>query len=183
MIREHIEIIKKLMSSSEEAGIPLWLESGWAIDARLGRVTREHEDIDIAFPSERQRDYVRLAESLGFGNYEQMDYGFLMSMEKVLLDSEACVCVDGEYTFEGFPKGSCPLEEEGQIDDSRVRCVSWEAVYFEFLGYMDLVPRAKWREKDFAGLRIVRAHVTPSRQRELRKRYSDYRARRGTAGA
>jgi aminoglycoside 2''-adenylyltransferase len=55
-IQIQIEVIKKLFTASELCDIPLWLGSGWAIDARLGEITREHGDIDIAFPSEKREE-------------------------------------------------------------------------------------------------------------------------------
>lgn len=37
-----------LYSLLEDAGIPVWIDGGWAVDALLGRQTREHGDLDIA---------------------------------------------------------------------------------------------------------------------------------------
>jgi lincosamide nucleotidyltransferase A/C/D/E len=32
----------------ERAGITVWLDGGWGVDALVGRPTREHDDLDIA---------------------------------------------------------------------------------------------------------------------------------------
>ncbi|HEY8497537.1 MAG TPA: hypothetical protein VIK98_10975 [Limnochordales bacterium] len=43
----------------ERAGIPVWIDGGWAVDALLGRQTREHGDLDIALEArflDRLRD-------------------------------------------------------------------------------------------------------------------------------
>ncbi len=80
--KAQVDTIKKLFQEAELQGIPIWLESGWAIDARLGRITREHEDIDIAFALEKWSAYIQILENLGFENYEKMDYGFLRTKER-----------------------------------------------------------------------------------------------------
>jgi hypothetical protein len=54
---------------------------------------------------------------------------------------------------------SCPWEKEGEIAGCAVRCVSWEALYLEFLGCRVEIPRAEWREKEFESLRRVEAHL------------------------
>lgn len=113
-MQKHIEAIRSIFCLADRRDIALWLESGWAIDARLGKITREHEDIDIAFPSERQQDYLALLYSLGFGDYQEMDYGFLMSQDGILLDCEPCRVVEGEYVVEGFPKGHALWRKKGK---------------------------------------------------------------------
>ena len=67
---EHLGAIRTLSTKAEELDILLWLESGWAIDVRLGKVTREHEDIDVAFAADRHMDY------LGLLNGEYVTEGF-----------------------------------------------------------------------------------------------------------
>src|SRR5438552_1748485 len=111
MIALHIAAIRELFDAAESRGYYLWLENGWAIDARLGRITRAHEDIDIAFPKECEAEYRLLIEDLGYAGHELLDYGFLSWRGGVCLDSEPCHQFDGRYSFEGFPEGSCPGEK------------------------------------------------------------------------
>jgi hypothetical protein len=37
----------------EGVGVPWYVAGGWAVDLHLGRVTREHEDLEIGVPRER----------------------------------------------------------------------------------------------------------------------------------
>ena len=37
----------KLLQLFEDAGIDVWLDGGWAVDAALGEQTRPHKDLDI----------------------------------------------------------------------------------------------------------------------------------------
>ena len=165
-----VALIRRLFDGAEARGLPLWLESGWAIDARLGAVTRAHDDVDVAYPQDREAEYLDLLRALGCGPREEEPYGFLCRCGGVLLDSEPCVRVGDAYTFPGFPDGACPPEKEGEIRGVRVRCLSWEAMYVEFAGYAREVPPARWRPKDAESLRLIEAHVPPAVRRALRLR-------------
>lgn len=155
----HLHFIELIFNAASSQGIKLWLESGWAIDARLGRITRTHDDIDIAYPQEHHRAYVQLLNDLGFSEYEQLDYGFLMKRNGVLIDSEPCVKVGSDYELPGFPAGSCPATPEGRLNGKPVHCISWQAMYFEFVGYEQEIPRSAWREKDHESLRLIELHL------------------------
>ncbi|MBV9469439.1 MAG: hypothetical protein JO316_08865 [Abitibacteriaceae bacterium] len=167
-ISQCVTVIRTLFDEAERRGILLWLENGWAIDARLGSITREHEDIDIAFASDKKAAYRELLATMGFNRHEVTDYGFLSRHNGLLLDSEPCFETNGEYGFENFPGGSCPIEKQGVIEGYNVRCVSWEAMYFEFLGYLDEIPREQWREKDFQSLRLIEAHLNQDQKQLLK---------------
>jgi hypothetical protein len=59
-------LIKEIVSLCEAASIPCWLRGGWAMDFFLGRVTREHEDIDLFAWAEDAPKLVRALERAGF---------------------------------------------------------------------------------------------------------------------
>jgi hypothetical protein len=48
MNTQHIVLIDRLFTAAETIDLPLWLPGGWAIDAKLHRITREHQDIWFA---------------------------------------------------------------------------------------------------------------------------------------
>lgn len=169
---QHVEAIKTLFVTAEDQGILLWLESGWAIDARVGEATREHEDIDVAFPETMRSEYLGVLKALGYDRYQEMPYGFLTWKGEILLDSEPCHESDGEYNLQGFPDNSCPLEKEGRIDDFAVRCLSWEAVYYELLAYA----HAEWKPKDFESLRIIEEHLGREKRAALQECYERRKA-------
>jgi 2''-aminoglycoside nucleotidyltransferase len=181
-IAQHIKAISQIFSLAEERNILIWLESGWAIDARLGKITREHEDIDIAFAQENEHEFNKLLDDLAYKDYEKTDYGFLIRRSEILVDAEPCIKRHDEYNFPDFPSGSCPLAKEGRIEGFELRCVSWEAIYYECLGYEALIPPDKWREKDFQSYEITKQHITPSRQTELEKLFNARQSRSNPAG-
>ncbi len=158
-----LQAIQVLFDAAEEVGLPLWLENGWAIDARRGLISREHGDIDVAYPKDQERRYLDLLLSLGYGPPEHTDYGFLCSRGDILLDSEPCHRTGDGYGFVGFPPGACPLAKEGVLRGYPVRCVSWGAMYFECLGYLRDIPLAAWRDKE--------AHLSEASKRALREHF------------
>jgi Aminoglycoside-2''-adenylyltransferase len=42
-----LRVIKAVMNALGAVNIPAWLFGGWGIDARIGRITREHGDIEF----------------------------------------------------------------------------------------------------------------------------------------
>jgi Aminoglycoside-2''-adenylyltransferase len=42
-----LRIIRKVIAATEAADIPAWLFGGWGLDARIGRITREHGDVEF----------------------------------------------------------------------------------------------------------------------------------------
>ena len=43
----HLGIIKAVVNTLDAAGISAWLFGGWGLDARIGRITREHGDVEF----------------------------------------------------------------------------------------------------------------------------------------
>ncbi|MCA1604864.1 MAG: nucleotidyltransferase family protein [Acidobacteria bacterium] len=56
-----------LLQLFESAGIEVWLDGGWAVDALLGAQTRPHKDVDIIL---RVADLPKLREILGIRGFE-----------------------------------------------------------------------------------------------------------------
>lgn len=42
-----LRVIRKVIAVTQAADIPAWLFGGWGLDARAGRITREHGDIEF----------------------------------------------------------------------------------------------------------------------------------------
>lgn len=163
----HIPLIHQLLAAAEEQNLPLWLESGWAMDARLHKITREHDDIDLAFPMERQDQFLMLLKVFGSEKLEKTDYGFLVYIQGVLLDCEPCIQHGDTYELENVPLNSCPWEKQGSIAGIAVRCISWEAILWEYFYYLDEVPQDSWRPKDFDSFDIVQKSLGEAKVKQL----------------
>ena len=42
-----LRVIRAVVNALGAAGIPAWLFGGWGLDARIGRITREHGDVEF----------------------------------------------------------------------------------------------------------------------------------------
>jgi 2''-aminoglycoside nucleotidyltransferase len=164
----HVSAIHELFRAAEQAGILLWLGNGWAVDAMLGWVTREHEDIDVVYDFAEEERVRLLLESLGYVVREWTDYGFILDRDGVELDMDKCVESDGGYTFEDYPPGCCPLEPNGLVEGLAVRCTAWEALYLEMLYNQRDIPAQEWRAKDIGSFQIIAAQFSEERRTELR---------------
>ncbi|MBD2346981.1 nucleotidyltransferase domain-containing protein [Anabaena subtropica] len=172
----HMELIHQLFSAADQINLPLWLQGGWAIDAKLNRITREHEDIDIAYPGDRTTDFLALLDSLDGVITEQTSYGFLAQMQGVLLDCEPCIRVGDSYELEGLPPGTCPLEPTGILDRKWLRCTSWQAILWDYFYYIEEVPQNEWRPKDFSSFELAKESfgktATQNLHEQFKRQYS-----------
>ena len=66
------EALVDLLRLFESAGIEVWLDGGWAVDALLGAQTRPHKDVDIIL---RVADLSKLREILASRGFEIRDGG------------------------------------------------------------------------------------------------------------
>lgn len=55
MNKKQIKLIHLLFSETNKINMPLWSNGGWAIDAKIEKITCDHEDIDITFPVNQKK--------------------------------------------------------------------------------------------------------------------------------
>ena len=66
-VAEQLGAISSLSSVLDQHGLDHWLFGGWAVDLWVGRVTRPHDDIDVAA---WRRDYDRIKAALETAGWE-----------------------------------------------------------------------------------------------------------------
>ena len=135
----------------EEAGIPVWIDGGWAVDALLGRQTREHGDLDIALDARfLEQLRVVLAEH-GFREVPKEDsrpWNFVLGNDAGLeVDVHAFVFDENGDGVYGPPENGEYYRKEaltgqGVICGQPVRCISPEWLVLFHTGY-------ELRKKDF----------------------------------
>jgi lincosamide nucleotidyltransferase A/C/D/E len=59
--------VVRLLHRLSSAGVSVWLDGGWGVDALVGEQTREHDDLDLLVA---RRDVPLLVEKLGYDGYE-----------------------------------------------------------------------------------------------------------------
>jgi len=140
MAAEHVvQLVEKL----EDAGVAVWLDGGWGVDALLGEQTREHDDLDVVVA----RSIVPLLiEVLADEGYE-VAKGQLPTCI-VLLDSagrqvdvhpiEFDDAGDGVYRMEDGRDWAYPalgFAGKGRVLDRDVRCLTPEVQVLCHAGY------------------------------------------------
>jgi lincosamide nucleotidyltransferase A/C/D/E len=161
-----------LLQLFESAGIEVWLDGGWAVDALLGAQTRPHKDLDIIL---RLADLPQLREILGSRGFEIQQGGresnFVLADHSGLEVDVHAIVFDrdgnGVYRMENgsdwiFPASG--FSGRGVVNGVDVGCLSPETqVLCHAHGY---VPT----EKDFRDMELLEARfgveLPPSLRRD-----------------
>jgi lincosamide nucleotidyltransferase A/C/D/E len=141
-----------LYRAFNDAGIRVWVDGGWAVDALLGRQTRPHQDLDIAI---EQCDVATLRELLAARGYSDVPRDDTSAWNFVLGDDQGrdvdvhVMIFDpggnGRYgpAEKGMMYPAASLTGAGMIDGMAVKCISAESMVKFKTGY-------ELSEKDFA---------------------------------
>src|SRR5258708_2758354 len=132
----------ELLQLIETAGVQIWLDGGWGVDALLGVQTRPHKDVDIIV---RLSDLQRVGELLhtrGFAirpggtasNFVLVDRsGLEIDIHAITFDSNG----NGVYRMANGPDWIYPAagyDGRGTVDANAVRGIAPDA---EVLGHAD----------------------------------------------
>jgi len=150
-----VDLLRRL----EHAGIEVWLDGGWAVDAALGEQTRRHKDLDIVLRMSDVERLTRLLDQLGFrltdggtpSNFVLADdAGREVDVHAVVFDDDG----DGVYRMHDgtdwiFPAAG--FTGRGTILGVGVRCLSPEVqVLCHASGYTP-------SEKDIRDMELLKA--------------------------
>jgi lincosamide nucleotidyltransferase A/C/D/E len=132
-----------LIDAFEGAGVDVWLDGGWGVDALLGEQTREHDDLDLVVGRE---DVPRLVDALGKRGYEVAkgelptcivlldEVGRQVDVHPVAFDDAG----DGIYRMEDGRDWAYPAAGfggRGEVLGKSVRCLSPEVQVLCHAGY------------------------------------------------
>ncbi|MEV4115368.1 hypothetical protein [Nonomuraea sp. NPDC049695] len=62
--------VLRVLETLREAGCEVWIAGGWGIDALVGRVTREHGDLDLLHRVEQEPAVIAALEAAGYAERE-----------------------------------------------------------------------------------------------------------------
>lgn len=141
-----------LYEQTNGAGITIWIDGGWGVDALLGKQTRAHKDLDIAIERKDVQAFRSLMEGQGYmethSEYARPwnfvlgdDQGREVDVHVIVFDTQG----NGLYgpVEEGVMYPAASLGGTGTIDRHVVRCISLEWLVKFHSGY-------PLTEKDFS---------------------------------
>ncbi|HEU0304143.1 MAG TPA: hypothetical protein VFR32_06140 [Gaiellaceae bacterium] len=135
--------VVELLGAFDAAGVDVWLDGGWGVDALLGEQTREHDDLDLVVALEDMPSLVSTLELRGYGVARGE-----APMSVVLLD-EAGRQVDVHpvrFTLEGdgiyrmedgrdWPYPAAGFSGRGTVAGRAARCLTPEVQVLCHAGY------------------------------------------------
>jgi hypothetical protein len=160
-----LRIIKAVVNELDAAGISAWLFGGWGLDARIGRITREHGDVEF------------WVERTDAGRSKAVLVGAGATALATQPPEEAC-----EFTWDGaqfstayfdrrpdgsfsqpegrwsdwlFPPGSFS-DEPGTLDGMPVLAMSVAGMLAMKEQYPRLRNGRPWRQKDIDDIKVLR---------------------------
>jgi hypothetical protein len=163
--RAQLRVIKAVTNLLGAAGISAWLFGGWGLDARIGRITREHGDVEF------------WVESVDAGRSRAVLAGAGAAALATQPPAEAC-----EFTWDGvdFSTAYFDRQPDGAFSQPRGRWSDWlfppgsfgdEPVTLDgtpvlamsaagMLAMKEQFPRLRngrpWRPKDIGDIEILR---------------------------
>jgi lincosamide nucleotidyltransferase A/C/D/E len=148
-----------ILDRLEAAGLTVWVDGGWAIDAVAGRETRAHDDLDLVA---RLEEIPALERELAALGYERAGGGPPMSFESVDAAGRQVdvhpIADDGAYAMRDGGTWHYPVDGlagRGTIGGRPVRCLTVEAQLYCRSGYDPVDPERHAR--DVALLESLRA--------------------------
>ena len=140
-----------LYTALEKAGVEIWIDGGWGVDALLGEQTRVHKDLDITIQQKDVPMLRRFLQTCGYGEIKLEDaksWNFVLGDENgkeidvhvIVLDDKGNGLYGPPEKGEMYPATS--LTGTGAIEGRTVRCISPEWMVKFHSGY-------PLKEKDF----------------------------------
>lgn len=160
-----LRLIKTITQLLNEAGISAWLFGGWGLDARIGRITRDHGDIEFWLErgdAERSRALLIDAGATALATQPPEE-----SCEFIWDDVEFSTAYfdrapDGSfYQLQGrfsdwlFPPGSF-ADEPAMLEGTPVLAMSPEGMLAMKEQFPNLRYGRPWRPKDIGDMEILR---------------------------
>ena len=128
----------EVLNALEAAGVAIWVEGGWGIDALLGQQSRPHDDLDLLTPADDIEPALRATHQLGFRIItDERPQGFVLRDAsdrrldfhpvRVRSDGSAVQAIRDQGDDEGEWVFTAPgLQGRGVIGGRSVRCLTAE---------------------------------------------------------
>lgn len=135
-----------VLDQLDQAGLVVWLDGGWGVDALLGRHSRPHHDLDLVIAREACALAQAVLAGTGFGHDPTAVPGLpsrlvlvdtdrrQVDLHPVVFDSHGSGWQDlGEDAWGGYPAEG--LTGMGRVGGRQVRCLTPQLQVRHHLGY------------------------------------------------
>lgn len=164
--RDQLGLIRAITATLTQGKQRAWLFGGWGLDARIGRVTRDHGDIEFWVDRDAAHHVQRLLTQAGAvlqdtqPPEESTEYiweGIWFSTAYFDLQPDATfIQTQGRFDDWVFPIGSFP-DEPVKLEGIPVRVMSVAGMLAMKEQYPHLRNGRSWREKDFCDAELLRS--------------------------
>jgi hypothetical protein len=167
-----LRIIRKVIAATEAADIPAWLFGGWGLDARIGRITREHGDVEFwveRIHAERSRAVLVEAGATALTTQPPEEACEFMwddvPFSTAYFDRQpdgSFIQLLGRWSDWLFPPGSFGAEP-ATLDGTPVLAMSASGMLAMKQQYPHLRNGRPWRQKDIGDIEILRGLAADER--------------------
>jgi hypothetical protein len=163
--RAQLQVIHRVLAVLTAVDVPVWLFGGWGLDARIGRVTRSHGDVEFWVPrshSARSRGALVDAGSTVLATQPPAEAcEFIwddVSFSTAYFDRRAdgtFAQLQGRWSDWAFPADSFG-EDAGLLDGVPVPAMSVAGMLAMKEQFPTLRNGRPWRDKDIADIAVLR---------------------------
>jgi hypothetical protein len=170
-----LRVIKAVVNRLGAAGISAWLFGGWGLDARIGRITREHGDVEFwveRADAERSKAVLTGAGATALTTQppeEACEFTWdSVDFSTAYFDRQpdgSFVQLEGRWSDWVFPPGSFG-DEPGTLDGAPVLAMSVAGMLVMKEQYPHLRNGGPWRQKDIDDIKTLRALAAEAGRRQ-----------------
>src|SRR5215469_7057831 len=164
-----LRVIKAVTDALRAVDIRAWLFGGWGLDARIGRITREHGDVEFwleRIHAERSKAVLVRAGATALTTQPPAEAcEFIwdgVDFSTAYFDRQpdgSSVQLLGRWSDWLFPPGSFD-DEPGTLDGTPVPAMSVSGMLAMKEQFPDLRNGRPWRQKDIDDIEILRRLIT-----------------------
>ena len=184
-----LRVIKAVVNTLEAAGISAWLFGGWGLDARIGRITREHGDVEFwveRVDAERSKAVLTGAGAKALATQppeEACEFTWDgVDFSTAYFDRHpdgSFIQLEGRWSDWRFPPGSFG-DEPGTLAGTPVLAMSVAGMLAMKEQYPQLRNGGPWRQKDIDDIKVLRRLAAEAeRSRGLPARAGEHMFRGG----
>lgn len=160
-----LRVIRKVIEATQTADIPVWLFGGWGLDARIGRITREHGDVEFwveRIHAEQSKAVLAGAGATALAT-QPPEEACEFTWDDVLFSTAyfdrqpggSFYQLQGRWSDWLFPPGSFG-DEPGMLDGTPVPAMSVSGMLAMKEQYPSLRNGRPWRQKDIDDIETLR---------------------------